>query len=320
MRQLRSILVVLMAGVFACAAPPSVASPGDLDPAFGSGGKIVLGPQSFYAAPCVLSQPDGRIIAVNSLGPDSVWRLNADGTPDATFGNGAGLASLGSNVGGFCRGLALQADGKIVVGLGDGSSFARLLPDGFLDPGFGTAGVASVSSSLTFFAAGVAITAEGRIIAGGSSRDSSGFRQFALVRFQPNGLPDASFGTGGFLLTQVGLSAGGVSAFTQQPDGKLLTGGGDLIVRFQPDGELDSSFAFGGVIRNDSPVPLDVAPVTTIRWRESSATAVAVLGMPGSTWSTTSPRARAANLASAKPSWSASTRTVHLTSFSRRTA
>lgn len=259
MQRIRAILAVLALPVLTCASQPIFASPADLDPAFGSGGKVFLGsgtPNAATpnAAAFVLVQPDGRIIVLdNGYGPDDgVWRLNADGTPDTTFGNGTGQAVIPGHPCSNCRGVAEQSDGKIVVVLPE-SSVARLLPDGSLDPAFGTAGVASLASNFSFFAVGIAVAVDGRIVIGGFSYDSSGSAFFAFARFQANGALDATFGTGGQLVTQV---HGSVTAFAQQPDGKLLLGGGDLVARFQADGGLDSSFGLGGVVRNNSPIPL----------------------------------------------------------------
>src|SRR6266487_6929602 len=89
---------------------------GSLDPTFGSGGTILTSfGGTVSAAADVVVQPDGKIVAVGIAGSDfGVARYTASGTLDPTFGSG-GLVT--TDFGGFdqANGVALQADGKIVV-------------------------------------------------------------------------------------------------------------------------------------------------------------------------------------------------------------
>jgi uncharacterized delta-60 repeat protein len=112
---------------------------GTLDPTFGVGGKVTtdvpgLGLGDYINALAV--QPDGRIVAVGTssvltdTGDFPVARYNADGTLDLTFGpNQSGYLATDFNGGrdDATGGVALQADGKIVVaGLADSSSYVAL--------------------------------------------------------------------------------------------------------------------------------------------------------------------------------------------------
>jgi hypothetical protein len=72
------------------------AAPGDLDPTFGVGGKVIgplfVSPESFRAIDQVI-QPDGRIVIVGFSTLDTWYtlttvRLQTDGTLDPTFGSG----------------------------------------------------------------------------------------------------------------------------------------------------------------------------------------------------------------------------------------
>ncbi len=111
-------------------------------------------------------QPNGKIIVggnFTTLGPDGakrsrIGRLNRDGTLDDSFNPGADQL--------ICN-LALQADGKIVVGgflsILDGQTrnrIGRLNPDGTLDPTFDPEANNTVYS--------VAVQADGAVLAGGS--------------------------------------------------------------------------------------------------------------------------------------------------------
>src|SRR5262245_30156110 len=64
---------------------------GVLDPSFGVGGKLLTGFAGI--ANDVVIQADGKIVAVGQTTDSgdsdfNVMRFNADGSPDATFGNG----------------------------------------------------------------------------------------------------------------------------------------------------------------------------------------------------------------------------------------
>jgi uncharacterized delta-60 repeat protein len=62
-------------------------------------------------------QPDGKIVVAGYTQADedvAVARLNANGSPDATFG-AAGKATVDFGVATFGNAVALQPDGKIVV-------------------------------------------------------------------------------------------------------------------------------------------------------------------------------------------------------------
>ena len=86
--------------VFALAAAPAAAAPGDLDPSFSNDGRVstLTSPDTFVAR-AVAVQPDGRIVVAGyscdtgTCGPtgDSSFRLvryTADGGLDTDFGDG----------------------------------------------------------------------------------------------------------------------------------------------------------------------------------------------------------------------------------------
>ncbi len=159
----------------------------------------------------VAVRPNGKVVLVGwapdqQLGCNFVIGgvlegLQPDGTPDATFGTG-GLVALavlpgnmlseisgGSipNLGGGI-GLALQADGKVVVGgiwlyngVALGFTVERFDEDGTPDLTFGPGGAARIDVGAFFGWAAVdaiAIQADGKIVAAGFSG-----RRFALARY-----------------------------------------------------------------------------------------------------------------------------------------
>ena len=143
------------------------------------------------------------------------------------------------------RSLIIQSDGKIVLAGSShdwtNSDFAlvRYNGDGSLDASFGDGG--KVVTSLGFGwdePYGVAIQSDGKIVVTGSSERDMDYGpnrgEFALVRYNPDGSLDASFGDGGMVTTAQGdwMSAGLDIAI--QPDGKIVVAG-----RSEGDGSFD---------------------------------------------------------------------------------
>lgn len=139
---------------------------GTLDPGFADAGRFIL-PTFTNAgagngtdrAHAVAIQADGKIVAAgttltstSTTGQDfALIRLNADGTLDASFGQG-GLVTVPVNPANWdnATAVARQADGKLLLGgwsYRDNSSAGdfvalRLLPSGALDTQFGENGIA----------------------------------------------------------------------------------------------------------------------------------------------------------------------------------
>ncbi len=131
---------------------------GALDPTFAGDGALTTDlTLSYDQANRVAVQPDGKIVVAGEAGSDwglysgdfGLVRLLADGSRDSTFGdNGQVLTNfMGLDV---VTGLALDADDRIVAvggsnlynqpGTPPSYALARYLPDGALDPSFGTDG------------------------------------------------------------------------------------------------------------------------------------------------------------------------------------
>jgi uncharacterized delta-60 repeat protein len=120
-------------------------SDGTLDAAFGAGGLVVteLGEGTIAFAAAVALQPDGKILVAGGAGLISgefhgfmVARYHSDGALDPTFGRG-GLVVTGFGQGhAAAAGLALQADGRIVVAgtVSNQVGLARYTASGALDP------------------------------------------------------------------------------------------------------------------------------------------------------------------------------------------
>lgn len=108
----------LLAGVLPSVA---VAADGEPDPAFSDDGTLAaqLGDSNSQPA-AVAVDGNGRIVVASQASGFGigVGRFNPDGTPDATFGGGDGIATFSSGAtrcGEFANAVAVQPDGKIVV-------------------------------------------------------------------------------------------------------------------------------------------------------------------------------------------------------------
>lgn len=80
------------------------------------------------------------------------------------------------------------------------------------------------------------------------------FVVFQFAGFSQDGTLDPTFGTGGIVLTDVGL-IDEATAIAHQPDGKIITAGytgnigtySFLLIRYNEDGSLDDTFGEGGI-------------------------------------------------------------------------
>jgi uncharacterized delta-60 repeat protein len=91
---------------------------GSLDATFGTGGVLVhsINLAGLDQATGVVRQPDGKLLVTGRGSIDFVIaRYNANGTVDTTFGTNGVITTSVAAGGGIAVGIALQADGKIVV-------------------------------------------------------------------------------------------------------------------------------------------------------------------------------------------------------------
>ena len=194
----------------------------------------------------IVVQPDGKIIVAGNnfrIGGVSyqLIRLNADGSLDASFS----LLSINADRG--VEGLALQTDGRILIGGGftfiggvERRVVARLNLNGTLDTSF-SIGTPTTHGGL---AEAIAVQPDGKIVAGGLLFVTVGATTFTnVVRLNSNGSPDTTFSV-------AGDSLDGVHAIVLQADGKVfIAGDGSAnagsrppLSRLNADGSLDSSF------------------------------------------------------------------------------
>jgi uncharacterized delta-60 repeat protein len=138
----------------------------------------------------------------------------------------------------------------------------RLFAAGDLDALFGSGGVTLQDiRTRDDFAFATAIQPDGKILVAGKASSGTGTgNDFAVVRFNPNGTLDTTFGTGGIVLTDVGSTADVANAIAIQSSGKIVLVGESRVgtaqpdfamVRYNTDGSLDTSFGVGGRVLTD---------------------------------------------------------------------
>jgi uncharacterized delta-60 repeat protein len=199
----------------------------------------------------------------------------AAGDLDPTFGT-AGMVTTDINHStDIAQAVAVQADGKLVV---VGQTYkhndfsdedfvvTRYNTDGTLDNTFGSGGrVRTDFPGLAAVPSSVVIQPDGKIVvAGGAFPLFTFLGNFELVRYNPNGSLDRSFGNGGIVTTNF-PEGSYASDVVLQPDGKIIAAGTvfvDFIIgessdtdfalaRYNTDGTPDPTFGNGGQVSTD---------------------------------------------------------------------
>lgn len=211
---------------------------GSLDPSFGTGGKVTTNLGTNDAARALAIQADGKIIAagfaVNGTNSEfALVRYNSNGTLDPSFGT-AGKVTTHIGIGdALVNAVAIESDGKIVAagsatnGLNTDFALARYNPDGTPDAAFGAGGITTTDfSGGNDDANGLRIQPDGKIVAAGAVLGSPGTGDdFGLARYNPDGILDASFGTGGKVITPFGAGDDAAAGVALQADGKIVAAG-----------------------------------------------------------------------------------------------
>ncbi len=244
---------------------------GNLDNTFGTAGIVMSefedpGSGQSMTANSIAIQADGKILSAGTCLNCYNWggwrfgitRRNTDGSLDNTFGTaGIVLTSIGNGSGGGSNsrifGLAIQADGKIVVA-GEGNNYmfalARYNTNGSLDNTFGTAGIVTFNNNISGGKA-VKIQSDGKIVVLVEQYISSQY-VFALTRHNTNGSLDLTFSGDGVVTTAIGLSSAHAKDLAIQGDGKIVVAGdanGDFaLTRYNTNGSLDITFGTAGIV------------------------------------------------------------------------
>lgn len=239
---------------------------------FGVGGKVEYRSTLRSYANDWAIQPDGKIVvagvywesnAGSGITP-GVYRFNANGSIDTTFANkGTFFKRFDPTSGGSLHGVHLLADGRIVVvGFSRGNinggrnalGLMRLMPDGSLDPTFGTNGTLQIGSVNGTYI-GSLLQGRNELIVAFCYQKVGGSEQYYIARIDSAGnvLRDAEG------LADATFLPGKTFSMLQQTDGKVViigtnTGASPLsmmqVVRIDTSRlRRDSTFGTAGVAR-----------------------------------------------------------------------
>jgi uncharacterized delta-60 repeat protein len=240
---------------------------GTLDTIFNAGGTVYT---SFFAlgdyAQGVAIDSTNRILAAGYAwnGTDydiALARYGINGALDTTF-NGTGKVTTGfPGTDELGYSITLQSDNKILVG---GSLFTatdfdfgliRYNTDGTLDNTFGTGGIVT-TDFFNNYEEGfiVKVQSDGKILVAGGPINISTDDDFGIVRYNPNGTLDNTFGVGGQVSTDFFGGADIVNSLVIDSNGNILVVGEVFngidydfgIARYDINGNLDPTFGIGG--------------------------------------------------------------------------
>ncbi|QHI34863.1 hypothetical protein IMCC3317_02080 [Kordia antarctica] len=247
---------------------------GSPDTSFGTNGFIITNSisnqkETIYGMDV---QSDGKIIVVgqSDINPSLsgfyyhalLARFNADGSTDTTFGtNGYVKTELGSDDD-YLSDIQITATGDIyVVGYSKetatGYSTAKIAKYdalGNLDTAFATNGIQTVSLAKGVNLNEISVQNDGTLFLSGSSIDLNDNKDTLLVKLDVTGNFDASFGTNGMQLTDIGYTNEYITDFVLHNNKILATGTVSgtsflphtILMRFNLDGTLDTTFSIDG--------------------------------------------------------------------------
>jgi uncharacterized delta-60 repeat protein len=209
----------------------------------------------------LVRQPDGKLIAAgwfrtfNGVGRTNIVRLNTDGSIDPSFVGQTFAYGTDYNNVGLAQAVALQSDGKILLGGNwqnvsgqDRPVLIRLNPDGTIDDTFAVMRRKDGSSTwpANGFCSVVAISLlpSGKIVITGGALQfaQTGYDNFGIFQLNADGTVDTNF---------VAKATGPMTspaALAVQPDGKILLGGYGNVNRFLPTGEVDPEWRWDSTL------------------------------------------------------------------------
>ena len=185
-----------------------------------------------------------------------------DGQLDPTFGNG-GIVLTEIGLGGGANALEIQDDGKILVGgyaafnMRTYFVLIRINEDGSYDDLFGSNGIVTTEMGINGFRIeSIEIQEDDKILVTGSYHNINPNFDIALVRYNPDGSLDDSFGSEGKVIVDIMNDIDSGYDLSIQQDGKIVVVGSAVTptaqkmvaLRFNNDGSLDDTFGDDGII------------------------------------------------------------------------
>jgi uncharacterized delta-60 repeat protein len=222
---------------------------------FGGSGRVEIGSGVERAAAPIADLQGRAVVATLSGTSVTVRRHLANGSIDSSFGSG-GTTTVDFGGGAFSGRqleLALDGEGRTIVSLSIPafynappieSSLARLLPDGALDPSFGSGGILPLGAQPT--QNGITFGTKNAIYMWGD-----GAAGYYLHRISAKGRTDVNFdaqadATLANLKARGGLELGEM-VLVPRPGGLLDVYGGERLLRLRSNGTPETKFGAGGV-------------------------------------------------------------------------
>jgi uncharacterized delta-60 repeat protein len=198
-------------------------------------------------------QADGKIIigggffTYQGVGVNYIIRLNSDGSRDTSF-------DMGTGVSGSVSTIAIQADGKIIIG-GIFTNYQgistnriiRLNSDGSRDTSF------NLGTGFNTTVNRITLQPDGKIVVGGGFVTYQGEAANRIIRLNSDGSRDTGFNLGN------GFNSSTINNISIQSDGKIIVGGSfvtyqgeaaNRIIRLNSDGSRDTGFNLGNGFNN----------------------------------------------------------------------
>lgn len=247
-------------------------SNGTLDNSFGSFGKEISTISNYAnGATDVAIQPDGKLVVVGYAGTVGgtnnfvVARYLTNGVLDYSFGTNGVVSTDLNTYNDVARSVAIQPDGKILVGgytqiVANGAlnfGIVRYTATGSLDATFGSGGKKTINYvGQGDFLKRLLLLPNGNFLAAGYFT-SSGIKHIGIIGFYSNGTPNINFGMNGKLdLDFRALYNSEASDIALQSNGKVIVVGAVenaiqpyynfAALRIDTTGVIDPTFANNG--------------------------------------------------------------------------
>jgi uncharacterized delta-60 repeat protein len=246
-------------------------SNGSLDTAFGINGKVISYFNTFSLGVMQVLNDGSILVAGSAYNPNGSYvdfglaKYNSNGSLDTAFGTNGEVITDFNGKDDYANAIQVLNDGSFLVAgfaTHKGSydfALAKYNSNGSLDMAFGTNGkVMTDFNRANDYASAMQVLNDGSILVAGSTPTNGKGYDFALAKYNSNGVLDMTFGTNGKVTTDFNGGNDKVSAMQVLNDGSILVTGyttykGNYdfaIAKYNSHGVLDASFN-GGVISGD---------------------------------------------------------------------
>lgn len=240
-----------------------------LDSLFSDDGISLTNLGNFEGAWSVFSTNENKIIVsgwskLSTESPEDIllMRFNNDGSIDRTFKSG-NIISVEEFTWESSYASIEQKDGKILIagrfynGLNWDFMLARFYADGRLDSSFAQNGFAIIDISSDDRAFSIDLQNDDKIIIAGFVNINNW--DFAVLRFNSNGLLDNTFGNNGIVINDFDGDIDVAFSIKTQSDSKIIACGWTFsnaswnfaMIRYNSDGSLDQNFGNKGIVITD---------------------------------------------------------------------